>query len=202
MYPEIAQRASLFLLLHRIDADLAASTRASGCPHCGGPLHTASYVRKPRGEPPGLPDRCLVRLSLCCGRPGCRRRTLPPSCLFLGRKVYWSCVVVVVAALRQRRPQSPSINGLRRLLGVSRQTVLRWMDFFAEQFPSSRPWRSLRGQVPATVRDDDLPAGLLDLLGATRTFGVALMACLRLLAGTHAGRGMIASTQKMGRSQL
>jgi len=201
MYPEIAQRASLFLLLARIDADLAAATRAAGCQHCGGPLHTASYLRQPRGEPSRLPECCLVRRSLCCGRAGCRRRELPPSCLYLGRKVYWAGVIVVVVALRQRRPDSRSINSLCRQLGMARKTVLRWMDFFAEQFPNQPRWRSLRGQICAVVRDDDLPAGLLDLLGATRTSAVALSDCLRLLAGAQAGRGRIPSTQKMGTMQ-
>ena len=95
--------AALFFVLARIDWSLAAEVRAGGCPHCGGPLHAAHYLRKPRGGPP-LPDSLSTRRSLCCGH--CRRRSTPPSGLFLGRKVYWGAVVVVVAALRQRRTGS------------------------------------------------------------------------------------------------
>ena len=137
-----------------------------------------------------------MRHSLCCGH--CRRRTTPPSVLFLGRKVYWAAVVVVVAALRQRRPGSASAAALRRALGVSWKTVRRWMDWWAETFPTSRTWRAFRGRFPATVRDDDLPAALVDVV----TGAHQLLGTVTAWARTeHAARGPTVVTQKMGRSQ-
>ncbi|MCP4873127.1 MAG: hypothetical protein GY898_30915 [Proteobacteria bacterium] len=118
--------------------------------------------------------------------------------LFLGRKVYWGAVIVLVAALRQRRPGSASASLLRRTLGVSWKTVRRWMDWWAEVFPASRTWRAFRGRLPATVRDDDLPAALFDVVASAPQ----LLAVLGAWARTeHAARGPTPLTQKMGRSQ-
>jgi len=140
-------------------------------------------VRKPRGGPEGIAEDVCVRLSLCCGREGCRRRTLPPSCLFLGRKVYWGAIVLVVVALRQQRRQSFSAARLRSLFGVSWETVRRWMGFFAEVFPVSGLWRRVRGLVPVTVRDEELPAALLEaFVEAREDEGDGLVGCLELLA--------------------
>ena len=195
MYLDSLARAPLFFLLARIDLALAEEVRAAGCARCGGPLHDAHYLRKPRGGPP-LPDSLSVRRSLCCGH--CRRRSTPPSVLFLGRRVYWGAVVVVVAALRQRRPGSASAAVLRRTLGVSWKTVRRWMDWWAEAFPASRTWRAFRGRLDATVRVDDLPAALFDVVTSAR----GLLGVLTAWARTeHAARGPTELTQKMGRSQ-
>ena len=164
MYLDTVRQATLFRALHLIDVDLAQSCQEAHCVHCNGPLHDGSYKRKPRGGPPGLPDEVSIRLSLCCGRKCCRKRTLPPSCLFLGRKVYWGAVVLVTVAMRQRRPGSASAARLRSLFGVSWETVKRWMTYFAEVFPKTEVWKRCRGLVCADVRDDDLPAGLIELL--------------------------------------
>lgn len=161
VYLVLAQRASLFILLSRIDWAQAEAIRRVGCPLCGGPLHRATYRRKPRGGPK-LPERLSVRLGLCCGH--CRRRVLPPSVLFLGRKVYWAAVVVLASAMRQRRAKAASASRLRELFGASWKTVRRWMRWWANDFPASRPWRAFRGQVPVSVRDDELPASLIDVL--------------------------------------
>ena len=191
MYLETVSRVTFYERLHRIDQDLAAECRRGRCPYCGGRLDLAPYERKPRGGPEGIPAEVLVRLSLCCGEEGCRRRTLPPSCLFLGPKVYWAAIVLVVVALRQRRPGSFSAAKLRGLFGVSWETVLRWMEMFASEVPVSASWRRLRGLVPGTVRDDDLPAGLLELLVSTRgnaeeglVEGLALLSAGRVIVHT------------------
>lgn len=181
LYPEPALVAKLYHVLVAIDADLEQQTRAAGCRRCAGPLHRARYARKPRGGPP-LPDSLSVRLGLCCGH--CRRRTLPPSILFLGRKVYWGAVLVMIAAARQRDPGSASASILRKQFGVSWQTVKRWMHWFSEIFPATGGWQRLRGQFGPGLRDDDLPAGLLEVvvpdmsaeaiakrLGSLRVFG-------------------------------
>ena len=119
MLPELLQKASHFSLLHRIDMDLARQHQQGGCPYCGGPLHQANYPRKPRGGPDAIPEECLLRFSLCCGREGCRRRSLPPSTRFMERRVYWRCVILVAMTLRQKRPDGMSANKLSRLLGLT-----------------------------------------------------------------------------------
>ena len=183
MYLGTVSQVTLFALLHGIDQELAARTRAGRCPFCGGPLHLGAYRRKARGGPEGIAEEVCVRLSLCCGREGCRRRTLPPSCLFLGRKVYWGAIVLVVVALRQRRRQSFSAARLRSLFGVSWETVRRWMGYFSEVFPLSRRWQRVRGLVPADVRDDELPAALLETFVEVRGDAAGgLVDCLALLA--------------------
>jgi hypothetical protein len=109
MLSELLQKVSLFRLLYQIDLDLANQQRQCGCPYCGGRLDRAGYERKPRGGPPGIPEQYLIRHSLCCSQADCRRRSLPPSCLFMGRRVYWGCVILVVMALRQNRAGSANI---------------------------------------------------------------------------------------------
>jgi hypothetical protein len=187
MYIDSVQRATIFEILHHIDQDLAERVKQRGCPYCRGGLHDAHYHRKPRGGPKELPEEFSIRMSLCCGREGCRRRTLPPSCLFLDRKVYWGAIVLVVVALRQRRPGSASAARLRSLFDVSWETVKRWLAFFDEVFPRSESWLRCRGSVPSTVANDDLPAGLIELFvhasGGDEQTG--LIRCLEFIARGH-----------------
>ena len=63
-----------------------------------------TYMRKPRGGPEDLPEKFFVRYSLCCGRRGCRKQTLLPSVLFMGWRVYWANVILVVVTPRQSTP--------------------------------------------------------------------------------------------------
>lgn len=182
MLSELLKKASLFQLLYLIDSDLAVRKRQERCSHCGGPLHQADYRRKPRGGP-SIPEHYCIRRSLCCGREGCRRRCAPESCLFMGRRVYWRCVVLVVVALRQRRPDGSSASQLVRLFGISRKTLMRWFDYFQESFAQSREWRRVRGRLSPCVTNDRLPGTLLDYcIESSRDAQSGLVACCRLLA--------------------
>jgi hypothetical protein len=113
--------------------------------------------------------------------------------LFLGRKVYWGAIILVTVFLRQRRPGSASASKLKRLFGVSWETVCRWITYFAEIVPTSEVWSRCRGSVPASVRNEDLPAGLLEMLAReNESEETGLVRCLELLAGVRglaAGRG-------------
>jgi hypothetical protein len=183
MLPELLQKVSLFPLLHRIDMDLAGQKRQEGCPYCGGPLHQANYQRQAWGAPGGVPDEYLMRQSLCCGREGCRRRTLPPSCIYLGRWFYWAGIMLVVMALRQRRPDGWSARQLRQQFGISRKTLIRWMAYFGDVFPSGARWQNLRGRVSPTVRDSELPGGLVEyFLQQSDSAERGFIECLRFLA--------------------
>lgn len=183
MLTELLQRISLFRVLHAIDVDLARQVREQRCPHCGGPLCRANYQRKPRGGPETIPEEYLVRESLCCSREGCRRRTLPPSCLFMGRRVYWGCVILVVLALGQQRPGGASAGKLQRMFAIPRKTLMRWFAYFREEFPLSARWQQLRGRVRASVDNGRLPGSLLEcFLGEADSEEGALVGCLRFLA--------------------
>ena len=164
MLREIFTKSNVYLsLLHKIDLDLAEEYRLKGCPHCNGPLHSAYYVRKPRGIPIEIPDKYCLRLSLCCGRSGCRRRNLPPSCLFWGRRVYLRAVVLVVTVLRQEHPRRVLVRELVELFGVTPRTIRRWVGYFRDVFPSSSYWRHLRGRVGTWVGRDRVLHDLLKL---------------------------------------
>jgi hypothetical protein len=183
MLPELLQKASLFSLLHRIDMELLRQHQQGGCPYCGGPLHQANYPRKPRGGLDTIPEDCLLRLSLCCSREGCRRRSLPPSTRFMGRRVYWGCVILVAMTLRQNRPDGMSANKLKRLLGVTRKTLIRWAAYFRDEFPFSAQWQRLRGRVSPSVRDSELPGTLVRLfLLNSESPEKGIIACLYSLA--------------------
>jgi hypothetical protein len=160
-YLDLVCRVTLFRALHAVDRELAEAERDKRCPvnGCGGPLHWATFERNPRGdEVEALPEEYCRRLGLCCG--WCRKRVLPPSTLFLGRRVYWGCAVMLVTAAAQGL-ESCTIAELCRRFEVSRRTVKRWVSFFEILFPASHQWQRLRGRVGVQVRDDDLPRGLL-----------------------------------------
>ena len=177
------QKVSLFHLLHRIDVDLADGVQSQGCAHCDGPLHDAHYPRKPRGCPVEIPRRYERRLSKCCGEEGCRRRSLPPSVLFMGRRVFWAPVILVVTTLRQQRSTGSGAKKLKELLGVSKETLERWMRFYREVFPASESWRRVRGLVGGEVRDQELPSGLLEqFMARFEEPERAVAGCLRFLA--------------------
>ena len=121
-------------LLLRIDHDLAAQTRADGCP-CGGALHRADYPRKPRGCPVEVRDDHSSRLSFCCSV--CRRRATSMSVRFLARRVYLALAVV---------------------LGVERRTLARWRDWWCEQFPKTPLWRAACARFMPPVSEVQLLA--------------------------------------------
>lgn len=188
MLPELLQKVSLFHLLHRIDIDLAKELQDGRCPHCTGPLHHSNYERKPRGGPAKIPDEYLIRFSFCCGNWNCRRRSLPPSCLFMGRKVYWGCVILVVMTLRQNRPDGTSARKVKELLGISRKTLKRWILYFRDEFPISVQWQRLRGRVDSTVRNTALPGDLVNyFLKNVDSPDQGIIACLRFLASGQMG---------------
>ena len=63
--------------------------------------------------------RLRIRLSFCCDRDGCRKRTTPPSVRFLGRKVYLGAIVILISAMRQG-PSPRRVRELSARFGVDR----------------------------------------------------------------------------------
>lgn len=186
MLSKLLQDVSLFRVLHQIDKDIALACRQAGCPFCHSPLHSAFYTRQPRGGPENIPEEYCVRLSLCCSNEECRRRVLPPSCLFLGRKVSWAAIILIVTTLRQQKPQTYSINMLAKKFDINRKTVVRWIHYFREVFPKSMQWQRLRGLVSARISNQDLPQGLVEYFFRNRmSFSDGLISCLQFLASGH-----------------
>jgi len=153
------------------------------CPFCGGALHFANYPRKPRGEPEGVPEECFIRFSLCCGTEGCRHRIMPPSCRFIGRKVYWYVVILVIVSDWQNKTWKTNIFRLSKVFGISRNTINRWVGFFKDIFPQSLKWQRIRGQVSASIRNNDLPSSLVNhFLNLKSSVKEALLSCLKFLS--------------------
>lgn len=158
----LLSEANLYRILRGLDEQMAAETKARGCP-CGGQLHRANYPRAPRGLPPELQDEPAYgqRLSFCCALEGCRRRATPPSALFLGQKVYLGAVVTLISVLRQG-PNALRLSRLRELVGVSARTVKRWRDWWLKDFVATDFWKVARGQLRTPIEAGQLPLSLLE----------------------------------------
>ena len=159
----ILRDSRFFDILLQYDHDMAARAREGGCP-CGAALHTANYLRKPRGGRSDLGREHDTRLSLCCAREGCRRRATPPSVRFLGRRVYLGAVVVLASAMAGGITAKRA-ERLQALLGVSLRTLKRWRAWWRDAFPAGAFWKSARGYFVPPVDTRALPFALLERFG-------------------------------------
>lgn len=152
-----------FAALAEVDGRIARAVAAEGCPSCGGPLHQGNYVRKPRGGALARAGEAFtLRHSLCCGRRGCRKRALPPSLRFLGRRVYLELVVVVASAHAQ---VAATLRRAREATQVPEWTLRRWSTWWTQLLPQAPWWAQLRARfVPPPPDDADLPRGLVERL--------------------------------------
>jgi hypothetical protein len=155
----LLQQVTFWTALISLDQKLAAIACQAGC-SCGGVLHRADFLRKPRGGPPDLPREYCYRFSFCCNREGCRKRVTPPSVRFLGRKVYLHAVIMLVAAMRQGATPR-RVRFLSELFGADRRTIARWQVFWQEQFPRTAFWKVARGFLLPLVDAASLPLELL-----------------------------------------
>lgn len=171
-----------FLL--EIDRQAAAETRAGRCQRCGGPLDAGHYPRKPRGGPAGLGDVHDRRFSFSCRVDGCRKRHAPPSVRFLGRKVWFSAVVVLAAAM-QHGLSRRRVSELQVSFGVSARTLRRWRRWWLERFARCPFWTAMRGHFATPVDDGALPLSLLDRF--TGDDRARLVSCLRFLRPVSLG---------------
>ena len=160
MYHDLPFTATFWWFLFTIDQDLANAIRENRC-SCGGRLHSADYARKPRGTSASLPELLRIRLSFCCDRDGCRKRTTPPSVRFLGRKVYLGAIVILISAMRQG-PSPRRVRELSARFGVDQRTIARWQVFWREHFPQSTFWKTARARLAPTVPITSLPYALVD----------------------------------------
>lgn len=146
-------------MLVELDERITEQVRQAGCSRCGGRLDRADYARKPRGGLVAIgAEGWSRRLSLCCSREGCRRRSTPPSVRFLGRKVYAEVVVVLAclqAASRERthKPSPAQAAPVR--------TVRRWQTWWRTAFVASTFWCEARARLVAPIDERQLPGSLL-----------------------------------------
>ncbi len=183
MLSKVLKNESLFWDLYKIDLATAELYRQKQCPHCQGPLYYANYFRKPRGEPEGLPEEYFLQFSLCCGKEGCRKRLIPPTCRFLGRKVYWYAAILTIVSDWQNKIQNMTISELAGKIGISRNTLKRWIYFFKNTFPVSFQWRKIRGRVSTIVKNAHLPGSLINFyLQQQSNIEKALISCLNFLS--------------------
>ena len=146
MYASIVAEASFWSQLVEIDRQLQQTTIARGCPWCGGALHVGDHPRKPRGLPDGLEDLWSRRFNTCCGR--CRRRSMPPSVRFLGRRVYAGAIVILATMFAL-------------VCGAARRTIGRWSAWWTQVLPATTWWRQMRGRFDRPVDGSRLPGSLL-----------------------------------------
>jgi hypothetical protein len=161
LYQALLADAKFHQQLLAFDRDLAATCRAAGCPDCGGTLHTANYLRKPRGRLVALGEEHDRRLSFCCAVDGCRDRATPASLRFLGRKVYLGVIVTLIAAM-QGGLTDRRLDKLNDAIGVDRRTVARWRTWWRTCFTAARFWRARAGGFMPPVDTTRLPASLLE----------------------------------------
>jgi hypothetical protein len=159
MWHEVVLDGEFFAKLEMSDAEIAAEVAAAGCRRCGGPLHRGDYERKPRGGIAAVAGEAFRRrFSLCCGRPGCRRRATPPSLRFLGRKVYLEAVVVIAGVVAR---VAETARAILTATGVPARTVSRWGEWWRTS-AQGRWWRSLSGRfVPPPPDGNALPWSLV-----------------------------------------
>jgi hypothetical protein len=183
---QILRDTRFYELLLGFDRQIADAAHADRCQKCGAALHWGSYERKPRGVPAGLGLQHRRRFSLCCAAEGCRKRETPGSLRFLGRKVFFGAMVVLISAMQSGLNPS-RMRRLKALVGVSRRTVLRWRNWWRTVFTDSPFWRAHRALAPF-ASTADLPASLL------RSFDGAieqqLISLLRFLTPITTGRGI------------
>jgi hypothetical protein len=159
LYRELLGDARFYDLLLAFDRDLAAAARRRRCPHCGGAMHAAPFMRKPRGRLIVLDQEHDRRFSFCCAVDGCRSRKTPSSLRFLGRKVYLAIVVVLVG-LMQGQATAAQLDRFTTLLGVKRRTVGRWREWWLSAFAASGFWKAACALIMPPVEVCALPASL------------------------------------------
>ena len=180
MYHDLPRTARFWSFLFAVDRDLAEKARTNAC-QCGGRLHCANYLRKPKGTPLQLPEPQCLRLSFCCDRDGCRKRLTPPSVRFLGPKVYLGVIVILISAMRQG-PTPRRVRELSERFRVDCRTIARWQLFWREHFPQTPFWKRERARLVPVIKLVSLPYSLVDafLLRHPRCRGWTLL--LRFLS--------------------
>lgn len=177
MFGEIELGSEFFEGLAAIDAQITAHVAAEGCRFCGGTLHRGDYDRKPRGGMiAAAAEAFRRRFSLCCGREGCRRRALPPSVRFLGRRVYVGAVVIVATMVALA---AATARAAQRSTGIAARTARRWVRWWRGSFVLTPVFVEIAGRMIGVDRRH-LPSAIVERM--TGTLVARLFGLLRWLA--------------------
>lgn len=152
-------KPSIYEVLKECDTDLAKRCQEAGCLKCSGRLDRSDYRRKPRGGPDEAQKVEHWRDSFCCDVDGCRKRHTPPSVRFLGRRVYWGVVVLLMAAL-QHGIKPARLKVLQERLGIDRRTMERWRTWWLTHFVESGFWKEMRARFMPVLCQKTLPWSL------------------------------------------
>ena len=160
MLPSFTIGDKIFRWLIEIDEETCRRVAAAGCRHCGGRLHRGDYPRKPRGGLLAFGDEVFTRrLSLCCGKRGCRRRATPPSVRFFGRRVYLGVAVLLAGVVSQALATAREV---KRATEIPARTVGRWRAWWQTGFPQSHLYQEQRGRFLPPLVIAELPASLVE----------------------------------------
>jgi len=110
----------------------------------------------------------------------------PPSLRFLGRKVFFGVLVLLMPVLRHG-PTPERLNRLCATYAVSVRTVRRWCCFWRETFVASRVWQAARGRFAVPVRAESMPGALLGAFCEISDSASRVVAVLRLVSPIGGG---------------
>jgi hypothetical protein len=148
-----------------------------------------------------LPEDYCVRFSLCCGKKGCRKRVLPKSVLFDGRKVYWRAMILVTVLLREQRASGFTMRRLGEQFGVDFKTIRRWVAEYRQAFLSGR-YKRIRGSFATGLDTGAEVSGLFSFFVTQNDSTSGVVRLLTFIAeNEHVDPGTLKSPQKMGSFQ-
>ncbi len=101
------------------------------------------------------------RFSFCCAVDGCRKRTMPPSLHFLGRKVYLATVVTLISAMLHGTTPA-RLTRLSIVPGIDRRTLARWRAWWLSAFTDGAFALVAKASFMPAVDIASLPASLLE----------------------------------------
>ncbi len=86
------------------------------------------------------------------------------SVRFLGRRVYFGVVVVLVSALAHG-VTAKRARKVQEAVGVSARTIERWRAWWLAEFRESRFWKAMRARFSSPLDEATLPRSLIDGFG-------------------------------------
>jgi len=176
MFDQIELGREFFERLQAIDLAIVGLAAAEGCRFCGGALHRGDHTRKPRGGVVAIAGEAFARrFSLCCGREGCRKRAMPPSVRFLGRRVYLGAVVIIASVVGL---VATTARAIRCATGAPARTTRRWIRWWRGPFVATAAFLDICARLVPTPPRNELPTSILDRLDGDAASRVARLLAL------------------------
>ena len=116
-----------------------------------------------------------LRLSLCCGREGCRRRATPPSVRFFGRRVYIGAAFILASIVALTLGTA---SAACRATGIPAKTTRRWGRWWRGAFPETDVFAELSARLVSAIVRARLPASLLERMPGPPETGLTLLLAL------------------------